>query len=637
MPVLTRTLLAFSLIVGLGALQSGLTAWSLRSLSRHVELAVTPGPIVQVRAARAAWDRFDETREYVASMMEGIRYRDSSKMIGEFSERIQRVDAQLTSLKETAKPGQAGELAEQLTAKVAAWTECALVLLGERPAASIPAPHVMARRENEIKETLQTLVSLAMQEAHAERVAANALAARTETSSYLLAALTLILGLVLAANFSLSLTRPLKLLELRMRRLAGGDLDTPIGGQERRDETGSMARALEVFRQNAAHLKETRTLLESVFNHAREQIFIIRLNEHGQFYVAMCNAAASEAHALPPEQMTGKTAYDLIGKKEADAVTADLRRAVESRLPVEAEYHDEKSGRDFECIHCPLLDANGTVDGICSSILDITERKRIDRMKSEFIATVSHELRTPLTSIAGALGLIIAGAAGEAGDKLTRLLNIAHGNCTRLVRLVNDILDIEKIEAGRMAFKIELIDLRAAAQTSLNGIAPLAQTQGVALALEHNGGAALVNADEDRLAQVITNLVSNAVKFSPRGETVTVTLSAGSRSGFVRMTVSDHGPGIPPEFQSRLFNKFSQADNTDTRAKGGTGLGLCICKEIVKSLGGEISFDTAKGAGSNFHVELPSATEAACGNAAQTGQKPRDAAPAAAPKYAKQA
>ncbi len=255
-----------------------------------------------------------------------------------------------------------------------------------------------------------------------------------------------------------------------------------------------------------------------------------------------------------------------------------------------------------------LRGTDGRIDCIYTTATDVTERRRIDRMKSEFIATVSHELRTPLTAINGALGLIVGGTAGQLGAKAGRLLKIAHDNVSRLVRLVNDILDIEKIEAGRMEFSIQPIDLKAAVTSALNGLAEFAKSYGVSLKFEDNGLAPKVSADDDRLAQVITNIVSNAVKFSPRGEPVTVALTPSDFQDCIRMTVTDSGPGIPEDFRPRLFMKFSQADNSDRRLKGGTGLGLCICKEITERLGGHISFDSVEGAGTSFHVDLPLAT-----------------------------
>ncbi|MGH2341299.1 ATP-binding protein [Segnochrobactraceae bacterium EtOH-i3] len=238
-----------------------------------------------------------------------------------------------------------------------------------------------------------------------------------------------------------------------------------------------------------------------------------------------------------------------------------------------------------------------------AQIRDVTARRRVEQMKTEFVATVSHELRTPLTSIAGSLGLLAGGAAGALPERAGRLITIAHSNAQRLVRLINDILDIEKIESGKATFDMRSIDLVPLLLQTLDANRGFADTFGVTLSADLPEGAVMVRGDTDRLIQVVTNLVSNAVKFSPKGGTVTVSVrphGAGWRIG-----VRDRGPGIPEEFQPRLFSKFAQADSSDTRQKGGTGLGLAIAREIVLRHGGAIGFETAAGMGTEFQVDLP--------------------------------
>ena len=240
-------------------------------------------------------------------------------------------------------------------------------------------------------------------------------------------------------------------------------------------------------------------------------------------------------------------------------------------------------------------------------IRDVTERDRIDRMKSEFVSTVSHELRTPLTSIAGSLGLLAGGAAGELEEKAARLVEIARNNAERLVRLINDILDVEKLEAGRMPFNNQLMDLRSVIEAAMAENAGYAEKYGVQLSFERPDGDALASIDPDRMAQVLGNLISNAIKFSPSGETVEIILEPGPDQH--RLTVADHGPGIPSEFRARLFQKFAQADSSDSRAKGGTGLGLSIVREIVNRMGGAIEFESEEGDGTRVHVDVPATAQ----------------------------
>lgn len=239
--------------------------------------------------------------------------------------------------------------------------------------------------------------------------------------------------------------------------------------------------------------------------------------------------------------------------------------------------------------------------GVCR---DISERKRIDRLKDEFVSTVSHELRTPLTSIRGALGLINGGAVGELPPKARGLVSIAYSNSERLITLVNDILDMQKIESGRMVYDMRPLDLGVLLRRAVTEINAFAVQYGVAVDLAvPEGPAVMVQGDADRLVQVSINLLSNAIKFSPDGGAVTVTLR--DRDGRAEVLVCDQGPGIPEEFQPQIFQKFSQADATDTRAKGGTGLGLSIAKAIVDHHHGAITFETVAGQGTTFVLSLP--------------------------------
>ena len=250
-----------------------------------------------------------------------------------------------------------------------------------------------------------------------------------------------------------------------------------------------------------------------------------------------------------------------------------------------------------------LIKGQIDVRGILRALRHATERKRLERLKDEFVSTVSHELRTPLTSITGSLGLLMGNAAGNLSDPVRRLVAIAHTNSQRLVRLVNDILDIEKMEAGQVAFNFSRVEVRPLVAQAIEANRGFAEGYGVRVRLEDADTAADVRADPDRLLQVVTNLLSNAIKFSPADREVVVAVEKGP--DMVRLTVRDHGPGIPLDFRPLIFEKFAQADAGDARQKGGTGLGLSIVKQIVDRLGGEVGFADAPAGGTIFHVQLP--------------------------------
>lgn len=225
------------------------------------------------------------------------------------------------------------------------------------------------------------------------------------------------------------------------------------------------------------------------------------------------------------------------------------------------------------------------------------------QMRDEFVSTVSHELRTPLTSIAGSLGLLASGAAGTLPDSAMHLLRIAHGNCERLVRLTNDILDLQHIEREAMDAASEPVDVRQLVEKAIEANCGYAEKFGVTVRFDGDGAPALVRADPDRLVQLATNLLSNAIKFSPCEAEVVVTVEGGKDE--VRFSVRDRGPGIPEEARGRIFEKFFQADASDSREKGGAGLGLAIVKQIVDHLGGRVGFEPAPGGGALFTVVLP--------------------------------
>ncbi len=245
----------------------------------------------------------------------------------------------------------------------------------------------------------------------------------------------------------------------------------------------------------------------------------------------------------------------------------------------------------------------GTHRQFVGIVRNISERKVMEQMKGDFVSVVSHELRTPLTSIAGSLGLLQGGGGGELSPKVQKLVTIALENSKRLVRLVNDVLDLEKVEAGKMEFHIVSASIQQIVEQSLEANQGYADAYQVHCELRTLAPDACVRADIDRLVQVFVNLLSNAIKFSKPGGVVDVSIQPGE--GEVRVSVHDYGPGIPLEFQGRIFDRFSQADASNQRPQGGTGLGLSIAKGIVERHGGRISFETILGEGTVFHVDIP--------------------------------
>jgi PAS domain S-box-containing protein len=249
----------------------------------------------------------------------------------------------------------------------------------------------------------------------------------------------------------------------------------------------------------------------------------------------------------------------------------------------------------------PLRTSEG--EFVLSSILDVSQRLEIDRIRNEFVSTVSHELRTPLTSIRGSLGLLQAGAMGALPENAAAMVAIAYKNSGRLVRIINDILDIGSIEAGKLTLKMTIVPLAELLQQSVEGNAGFAEKWGVRFVLEPVSANDRVMADPDRLMQVVANLLSNAAKFSPPGAEVLIRVRPGSTT--MRVEVEDSGAGIPEAFKAHIFEKFAQADASATRRFEGTGLGLSIARKLMEAMGGSIGFDSIVDHGSVFYIELP--------------------------------
>jgi len=254
-----------------------------------------------------------------------------------------------------------------------------------------------------------------------------------------------------------------------------------------------------------------------------------------------------------------------------------------------------------------IKDSRGRTTNYVGVAWDISELKASQRMKEEFITTISHELRTPLTSVLGSLGILMGNMTEQLPEQAQRLIALAHSNSRRLVRLISDILDIEKIEAGKMTFQVEPIELTALVYRVIEDSRALAEQAQITITCQALATDARINGDADRLMQAVSNLLSNAIKFSPPGEPVEVVVAA--HGPMLRVEVTDHGPGIPREFHSQIFKRFAQAGGVDRGWKAGTGLGLSITRLIVRQHGGLIDFQSTPGVCTTFCIDLPRAEQ----------------------------
>jgi PAS domain S-box-containing protein len=359
-------------------------------------------------------------------------------------------------------------------------------------------------------------------------------------------------------------------------------------------------RLAERARAGEARMREQRAFLRTVVD-ADENLIYVRRGD-GSF--DLCNAAFASVFGARPEHLEGQPSAPIVARApqlfagDEDIAAGRLRGAHEEIGVVDATGAE----RWFQVAR-RSMDLPGDERRVLVVGLDISARREVEKLKAEFVSTVSHELRTPLTSIRGALGMLIGGMAGDVDPAARPLLDIAYKSCERLVRLINDLLDIEKLESGRLQLQMQPLQLRTLVEQAVEQNAAYAREFGVRIESRVDDGDAWVRGDADRLAQVMANLLSNAAKHSPPGGVVVI--DAARIDGKVEIGVGDRGNGIPEEFRARVFERFSQADGSDARQRGGTGLGLAITKTLVEQHGGSIGFETATGEGTRFHFRLP--------------------------------
>jgi PAS domain S-box-containing protein len=376
------------------------------------------------------------------------------------------------------------------------------------------------------------------------------------------------------------------------------------------DMLGLLAGSLGAALGNHVALEALRTS-EETFRCAMENasIGMALVTPDGRFLkvnAALCELLGyEEVHLL---------ANDFQSITHADDLETDLqlvRRALGGeidRYRMEKRYYHQ-SGRTISTLLSVSLvrDRTGTPGYFVVQIQDISEQREIERVKDEFVSVVSHELRTPLTSIRGSLGLVLGTMSNDMPKNAARLLEIAHTNCERLIVLINDILDIDKIASGNMRFDMQRRSVAALMRKSVQMTQSYAHRFEARLEVRTAREDVWIIVDEDRLAQVLLNLLSNASKFSPPDAVVTVDMRVAE--GRARVSVTDQGPGIPNHFRARIFERFSQADSSINRRTGGTGLGLHISRQIVERMNGTMGFDTQLGRGTTFWVEFPVAAE----------------------------
>jgi PAS domain S-box-containing protein len=359
-------------------------------------------------------------------------------------------------------------------------------------------------------------------------------------------------------------------------------------------ELAALAMAEIDLRVTAALLEERAEMLDL----SSDAIFVLDFDGVIHFW----NTGAAALLGYTREVAVGRNSHDLLRPtypRPFEELQAELRRA--GRWSGEGAYRHRDGHQIDVALRWALRKAeHGVPEAVLVSATDISTRRRVDRMKEEFVSVVSHELRTPLTAIRGALGLIAGGAVGALPAEARPMVEIANANVERLGRLVDDILDLQRWDAGEMPFVAHDVELGALVDRVLVAMTPMAESVGVHLVGEC--ASATVRADADRMEQLVMNLVGNAIKFSPRDGHVRVATGDGKHE--VILTVRDEGRGISVDQLERIFGRFTQVDASNTRENRGTGLGLAICKAIVEQHGGRIWAESVPGRGATFIAAL---------------------------------
>ncbi|MFG6558956.1 ATP-binding protein [Sulfitobacter sp. 1A15299] len=359
--------------------------------------------------------------------------------------------------------------------------------------------------------------------------------------------------------------------------------------------TGSISARTDVT--HAKELLAERDTAETLYE-LRDDIWIVDAETERFSYM---NRVAMGHTGWSKDSYRSKTLETLTEESDNPALI-DACRALKKSGKAMTQFDTQLFGNHFQ-VTIKLLPTGGSAGRFLIMLHDISDIIDEERMKSEFISMVSHELRSPLTSIKGSMGLLLSRAAGELPSKARALLEISHRNADRLVLIINDILDLEKISNGRLEFNLEEVDIAELLHETSAANASLEQRHGVRIQVEGTEDLNKVTTDPNRVIQVLTNFLSNAAKFSKPGERVTI--RAEENDDELRVSVADRGPGIPASEQHKVFQRFADLSNSNRADKGGTGLGLSVCKAIVENLGGKIGFDSREGFGTTFYFTLP--------------------------------
>ena len=459
-----------------------------------------------------------------------------------------------------------------------------------------------------IRDHCVTLRRLNHETMYAASKEARQLAGHAVLFIFLIGAAAIVAGVTFSLVLSRLISRPVTELKDAVLHLARGDyaVRVPVRGG---GELGLLAEAFNVMAQKLKHFHDMN--IDQILAEKRKSEAIIRSVDDGlvvvddKLLITNLNPRAAAIFAVDPEEALGKHILEVV---RDDRVFQGLKTALESAQPPRLTEGEDvlTVPKDDEMQHyqmaiLPMRSKGGVIPGVVLVLRDITRLKELERLKSEFVMTASHELRTPLTSIGMSVAMLIESAAAKLTDQERELLDVCHEEVNRLKALVNDLLDLSKIEAGKLEVVPEPVAPSFLSQQASTTIKSQADAAGLALAVEVPEDLPEVLADPNKIVWVLVNLLANAVRYAPSGGHLR--LQAEKVGEMVHFKVQDNGPGVPREMQSRIFDKFVRLDQGE--ASGGSGLGLAISKEIIRAHRGVIWLDSEPGQGSTFTFTLP--------------------------------
>jgi PAS domain S-box-containing protein len=458
---------------------------------------------------------------------------------------------------------------------------------------------------NKLRADCEHLLQLNQRAMLAKSEAAAGVAQLWFYRTLLIAGVLVAAGLALAFFLANRIVEPLRQLTATTAKMAGGDLNARVAVNSR-DEVGVLAAE---YNRMAERIRQLRTsdmgkllVAQQTTEAAIDSLYDPVLVTDAEGCVTKLNPAAEEIFGSEQEN-TGKH----VGEVARDTrIAVAVAEVLESQRPVAGEGMSsvvplavDGSQKAFRLRTTPMRDVEKHVVGAVTLLEDITHLREIDRLKSEFIATASHELRTPLTSVQMGVHLLLERAAGELTEKQAEVLVACREDCERLDKLMRDLLDVSKIEAGESQPALAPVQARELITTSVEELRPQVEAKGLAFIVDAPVGLPAVLADRSQFERVLANLVVNAIRYTKQGE---IRVSVQPRNHYVAVSVSDTGSGIPPEYLPHIFDKFVQVPGAAT---GGAGLGLAISRLIVEAHGGQISAQSELGHGSTFTLTLP--------------------------------